>query len=160
MTGRDVARRWEHGRRRLRERLSRHLPQVLITHPFEVVALVIAALMGIPVLLGLVESAALVALVGAVPLYAWATTLSIGSIVSAIGIKRSRPAVLASGLSMIGGSFLVYVLALVAVLGLGGALGAAAYLLLGIISIVRALHYRRILDIQEGATRLSRGDTT
>ncbi len=158
MTGREFLRRWDAWGVRSREWISRRVPTVVFIYPFEILAVLIAALMSVPALLGLSTSAALVALVGFPFFVAWAVLLCVGAGVSAYAMKRAAQEPLASGLTFIGGGFLVYSIALFAASGWGGALAGVAFILLGVMSFLRSLHFRRLTDIQRGATRLPGGD--
>lgn len=159
MTPRDVSRRWDASRRRLREWASRHTPKILTGYPFEVLAASVAILMGLPFLLGTAAPASLVALVGTIIFHVWAAMLAIGGVTVAVALRVAdrHPAALAAGLQLAGGCFGVYALAVLAVLGLAGWTGLAAYGLLCLLSFVRATHFRRIGDIQQGASNLPGG---
>lgn len=149
----ELNRRWCLWRVRFREQVAHRIPAIFITHPFEIVAAVVAALMSAPALIGLSTSAALIGLVGVVLFYAWAATLAAGAIATSIGLHTLNPTTLASGLQLAGGSFAVYSLAVVAASGWGGVIAGAAFIMLALVSLIRALHYRRLLDIQAGAER-------
>lgn len=151
---RNFNRRWCEWRLRFRERASKRIPGIVITHPFEIVAATVAILMSVPALIGLSTSAALVALVGTVLFYAWAATLAAGAVALATGLRNLNPSLLASGLQLAGGSFAVYTLAVVAINGFGGVIAGAAFIILALVALVRALHFRRLVDIQEGAKNL------
>lgn len=158
MTGREAARRWEAARRRLRERAAHLTPRVLTHYPFEVLAALIAILMGLPTILGATPPASLLLLVGAVPFYAWSSALVLGGLTVAAGLhigNRPNPVVTATGLQLTAGCFGIYALAVVAVLGLGwDAIPVfAVYIVLSILSLIRATHFRRIVDIQRGASQ-------
>lgn len=155
-----MTRRYRNGRRQLREWAALHTPKVLTNYPFEVLVGVVAVLMGLPFLLGAAAPASLLALVGTVAFHVWAGMLAIGGLTVAVGLRvgdRPSPAVVASGLQLVGGCFGVYSLAVVAVLGFAGWTGLVAYGLLCLLALIRATHFRRILDIQEGAKTLPGG---
>ncbi len=150
----DLNRRWQAGRVRLRERIYRRIPGIVFTNGFEIVAVSVAALMSIPSLVGLSTSAALIGLVGVVLFYGWALTLAFGAIALGAGLRRLNPALLASGLQLTGGSFAVYTIALVASGGWGGVIAGAAFIVLAVVAALRSLHFRRLFDIHEGAKHL------
>lgn len=150
----ELNRRWCGWLFRFRERASKHIPGIVITHPFEIVAATVAILMSVPALVGLSTSAALIALVGTVLFYAWAATLAAGAIALGAGLRSLNPSLLASGLQLVSGSFAVYTLALVAINGFGGVIAGAAFIILALVALVRALHFRRLVDIQDGAKNL------
>lgn len=152
---------YRNGRERLRAWASRRTPRILTQFPFEVLVAVIAICMGLPFLIGTAAPASLLAIVGTVFFHFWAAALVIGGGTIAIAMRigeRPNPLVLAAGLQLAGGCFAVYCLAIVAVLGLPGLTALVAYLALSLLSFVRATHFRRVVDIQEGAGRL--GDST
>lgn len=149
-----AAARWHAFRVRLRERVYRHIPAVVFTNGFEIVAVSVATLMSVPALLGLSTSAALIGLVGIVLFYAWAVTLALGAIALGAGLRSLNPNLLASGLQLTGGSFGVYTIALLAASGWGGVLAGAAFVVLALVAWLRSVHFRRLADIQVGATRL------
>lgn len=154
MTGHEVSQRWSQARRRIRERAAHLTPKVLTNFPFEVLVSVIAILMGLPFLLGTTAPASLVGLVGIVIFNVWAAMLVVGGLTVAVGLRigdRPTPLVVAAGLQLLGACFGVYALAVVAVLGLAGWTGLVAYVLLCLLSLIRATHFRRIIDIQRGA---------
>lgn len=133
------------------------IPGSVTNYPFEVMVGVIALLMGLPFLLGTTAPASLVALVGVVAFRAWAAALTLGGLTVLAGLRlpsRPNPLILAAGLQLAGGSFFVYALAVLIVLGSAGWTGLVAYGLLCLLSMARATHFRRIVDIQKGATRL------
>lgn len=150
----DLNRRWKEGRVRLRERIYRHIPSVVFTNGFEIVAVTVAILMSVPALLGLSTSAALIGLVGIVLFYAWAATLAAGAVAIGTGLRNLHPALLASGLQLTGGSFAVYTIALVAASGWGGVIAGAAFVVLAVVATLRSMHFRRLADIQEGVKNL------
>lgn len=148
---------WDARRARVREWAARRTPKVLTNYPFEILAGVIALLMGLPFLLGTVAPASLIGLVGPIGFYAWAAGLTIGGATTLVGLRvgdRPNPMIVAAGLQLAGGAFAVYAIAVVVVLGLVGWTAVSAYVLLALLSMVRASHFRRIVDIQKGARRL------
>jgi hypothetical protein len=157
MSYRETADRWDTWRVRLRERVYRHLPKFLTHYPFETVVAFVALLMGLPYLLGVAAPASLLALVGAVAFHFWASALAIGGATIAASMvmgDRPHPLVLASGLQLAAGAFAVYAIGVAAVLGFAGLTSITAYAMLSVISLIRATHFRRLIDIQKGATRL------
>lgn len=156
----DVSQSWDAWRARCRERVSRIVPRSVMEYPFEVMVGIIAVLMGLPFLIGTAAPASLIALVGTVAFYAWAAALTIGGVTVLAGLRlpaRPNPLITAAGLQLAGGAFGVYSIAIVVVLGTSGWAVLSAYVLLCIVSMIRASHFRRILDIQKGATRLQEG---
>lgn len=161
MTGREAARRWDAARRKLREQAAQLTPRVLTCYPFEVLAAVIALLMGLPFLLGTVAPATLVGLVGSIAFNVWAAALTLGGATVAVGLRigdRPSPLVVASGLQLLGGCFGVYAIAVGAALGGAGLTGLTAFGVLCVLSWVRATHFRRVVDIQKGARHLQGDD--
>ena len=148
---------WDAKRVRFRERISRFLPRVFLEFPFEVLGASVALLMGLPFLLGTAAPASLLALVGTYAFYAWAAALVIGGVTVLAGLHLPdypNSIILAAGLQLAGGAFGIYAIGALAVLGLAGWTGFAAYFLLALLAFVRGLHFRRIADIQKGASQL------
>ncbi len=140
-----------------RERLSRLIPSALTNYPFEVLAAFIGLCIGLPLLVGLAAPTSLVILLPSIGYWAYTVALVLGGATTAVGLKTKHPLVLASGLQLLGGSFLVYGLATAALSGFATAwLAFGAYAVLGVIALVRSLHFRRLLDIQRGATNMIR----
>ncbi len=141
---------------RLRERVAGRLPTVLTNYPFEVIVTFIALVIGLPLLCGLVAPTSLVVLLPSIGYWAYAAALVLGGIFTGVGLRLKSSAALSSGLQLLGGSYAVYGLATVALSGFATAwLAFGAFFGLGLVALVRALHFRRLLDIQEGATRLA-----
>lgn len=161
MTGEEAVRKYNSTRRKLREKAALLTPKVLTNYPFEVLVVVIALCMGLPFLMGAAAPASLVSLVGNLAFLAWSFALTLGGITVAVGLRvgdRPNPLVVATGLQLLGGCFGVYALAVIAAMGLAGWTGLVAYGFLFLLSLVRATHFRRIVDIQRGARRLPGGD--
>lgn len=117
----------------------------------------VALLMGLPFLLGTAAPASLLALVGTYAFYAWAAALVIGGVTVLAGLHLPdypNSIILAAGLQLAGGAFGIYAIGALAVLGLAGWTGFAAYFLLALLAFVRCLHFRRIADIQKGASQI------
>lgn len=143
-----------HGRR-FRERLSRFIPYALTNYPFEVLAAFVGLFIGLPLLLGLAAPTSLVVLLPNVGYWIYASTIVLGASTIGLGLHFRNSMAVASGLQLLGGSFLIYGLAVVALSGFAVAwLSFGAYTIFGVLSWVRALHFRRLLDIQKGATSI------
>lgn len=145
--------RWRSWRRRMRAKVSRFTPQVVTCYPFEIIALLVALLMGLPFLIGVTPPAALIAIVGHVAFYAWSAGLTLGSITIAVGLKTTNPLAIASGLQLIAGCFAVYAIAIIAVIGLAGWTGTVVYICLALVSLIRGTFFRRLIDIQSRVRR-------
>ncbi len=148
---------WDTKRVQFRERLARIIPRVLTEYPYEILVGLIALLLGLPFLLGATAPASLLALVGTVAFHAWAAALVIGGFTVLVGLHLPaypNPLILAAGLQLAGGALGVYAIAALAVLGVAGWTGFAAYVLLSVLSFVRSHHFRRIADIQKGASQI------
>ncbi len=148
---------WDRKRAHLRERVSRFIPRVLMEYPFEVLVGAVALLMGLPFLLGTAAPASLLALVGTVAFHFWAAALVIAGVTVFAGLylpAYPNPLILAAGLQLAGGAFGIYAISALAVLGLAGWTGFAAYFLLAVLAFVRCHHFRRITDIQRGASQI------
>jgi hypothetical protein len=153
---REVNDRWLRGRARLRENLSRFVPRVAVYFPFEILVAVIGFLMGFPLLTGLARPTSLLLLLPAVAYTAYAVALVLGSLTVALGLRgRQHPLALASGLQLLGGSYIVYGLAVVALSGwIIGWVGFTAFFILGLLCLARSSYFRRLIDIQTGACSL------
>lgn len=145
--------RWNERRRRWREKAAHLTPKVLTHYPFEVLAAVISLLLGGPLLTGLATSQVLLALVGPVPFYAWASGLVLGAVTAGVGLKIHNALVVASGLQLVGLGFLIFSIAIFAVVGGAGWANIIVFVCLGLLSLIRATHFRRVIDIQIGASR-------
>ena len=149
--------RWDVWRTRLREVVSHYTPHVLTYYPFEILATIVGLLVGITLLLGLVAPTSLALLLPDVVYWAYAAGVTIGGVTTAVGLYTKNSLVLAPGLQLLGGSYGVYALAVIAVSGfVSGGVAFGAFLILGLLCFVRASHFRRLLDIQRGATNLGR----
>lgn len=151
---------WDEHRARLRRKIGKFVPQSLIFYPFEIMVSIVALIMGVPFLVGLMAPATLIGLVGGFAFHLWAAALSIGGATILAGMAlapRPHPLVAAAGLSLTAGCFAVYSLAVIVALGSGGWTGFTVYLLLSLVAFIRASYFRRIVDIQKGATRLQEG---
>lgn len=155
MTGRlsKLRRRWVRCSTRLRKKAARWTPEALTLYPFEVIAGLVALLMGLPFLLGLTPPAALIAIVSHVAFYVWSAGLTLGALTIGVGLKTRHPLALASGLQLVAGGFAVYAMAISVVMGIAGWTGAVVYLSLTLVSLTRAVHFRRLIDIQDRARR-------
>lgn len=144
----------------IRERISRLIPKAITNYPFEFLAFLVALFIGFPLVAGIAAPTSLLALLPTVAYWAYCAALLLGGATLAVGLRLRNAFVIASGLQLLGGSFGVYGLAVVAVAGLAsGWLAFGAYTLLSLLSFVRALHFRRLVDIQEGATRIRDKET-
>lgn len=140
---------------RFRARTAHLLPPALTNYPFEVLAAFLGLIVGLPLLAGLAAPTSLVTILPAFGYWAYAVALVLGGGTTAVGLRTKHPLALASGLQLLGGSYVVYGLATVAVAGWAVAwLSFGAYAVLGGLAIIRALHFRRLVDIQRGATHL------
>lgn len=154
---RPLADRWDVWRTRLRETLAHYTPHTLTYYPFEVLASMVGLLVGLPLLLGLAAPTSLVLLLPDAVYWLYAVMVSVGAGTTAVGLHARNSLVLASGLQLLGGSYLVYALATVAISGFSVAwLVFGAFSTLGLLCVVRASHFRRLLDIQKGATNIER----
>ncbi len=157
----DAAEVWEHKMAYGRELLANLVPKALINYPFEVIASFLGLVIGLPLLIGLAAPTSLVVLLPSFGYWAYASALVIGGATAAVGLRTRHPLVLASGLQLLGGSYIVYGLAVVALSGFTVAwLSFGAYLAFGGLCMIRALHFRRVVDIQRGATALRERGTT
>lgn len=160
MTIYDVNARWTRVRTKLRARAARHTPRLVTNYPFEVFATLVGLIIGLPLLVGLAAPTSLVVLLPTVAYWIYAAALVLGSATVAIGLKMPHPLVIASGIQLLGGSYAVYGLAVVALAGWAIAWSSfACFIVLGVVCTMRASHFRRLVDIQEGARRLSKGRT-
>ena len=142
---------------KFRERLARFIPDVVTNYPFEIFASFVGLVIGLTLLAGLVSPGSLTALLPLFVYWAYAVALVLGSLTVAWGLRKRHPLVLASGLQLLGGSYAVYALAVVAVAGWSTAFAAfAAFLGIALVCLVRSLHFRRLIDIARGATNLGR----
>ncbi len=153
---------WERQRVRSRERISKLIPRVLMEYPYELLAGLVALLMGLPFLLGAAAPASLLALVGSIAFHAWATALVIGGLTILAGLHLPaypNPIILAAGLQLAGGAFGIYAIAAIAALGVAAWVAFSAYILLALLAFVRSLHFQRIADIQKGAREILKEDS-
>lgn len=149
--------RWNGFRRSLREKIAHVTPRTVVTYPFEVLAACVSFIVGVPILAGLARPESLALLLPPVAYVAYGVALVLGAITVAVSLHRRRALGLSSGLQLLGGSFCVYAFAVIAVAGWSAAWAAfAAFLVLGLVSLIRSSHFRRIVDIQDGADRLCR----
>lgn len=152
---REANARWIRGRARFREWASHAVPSVAVFYPFEILALVVGFIMGVPILLGFARPTSLILLLPVVAYVAYSAMLVIGSLTITIGLRNRHPLVLASGLQLLGGSYIVYGLAVVALGGWAIAWGGfTAFGILGLLCLARSSYYRRLIDIQTGAATL------
>lgn len=157
----DASRGWNGLRRAVREKVAHSTPTVLVMYPFEVFAAGLALIVGLPLLLGLAKPGSLVLLLPMIAYIAYAVSLCLGSIIVFVALARRHAYGLASGLQLVGGSYAVYALAVVLAAGWTTAWAAfAAFALLGLLCVLRSSHFRRLIDIKQGAQRLSSGDTS
>lgn len=150
---------WRGFRVGLRRFAAALTPKVVTIFPSEVIVCLIALLTGLPFLLGVAPPLSLITLVGQVPFTAWAAALTLGGSTVGLGLlipNYPSPRVVASGLSLVAGCFAVNAIAVVVVLGSSGLPVLAAYACLALVSMVRATHFRRVVDIQKEARRLQK----
>ncbi|MDT8915771.1 hypothetical protein [Amycolatopsis sp. PS_44_ISF1] len=144
-------------RARTREMAAHLTPKVITNFPFEVIVCLVAVLMGLPFLLGAGAPPSLLTLVGKAAFMVWSAALTVGGTTIAVGLRspsRPYPLVVASGLQLTAGCFAVYAIAVFVVLHASGLAGLAAFASLSLVSLIRATHFRRIVDIQKGARRI------
>lgn len=154
---RSLADRWDARLTRFREIVAHYTPNVLTFYPFEVLATVVGLLVGISLLLGVVAPTSLALLLPDIVYGAYAVGLTLGGLTTAVGLYSKNNLVLAPGLQLLGGSYLVYSLAVLAISGFAtGGVAFGAFVLLGLLCLIRASHFRRLLDIQKGAIDLGR----
>ncbi len=152
---RKLADRWDAWRTHLREMQARYTPHILTFYPFEVLATVVGLLVGLTLLLGIVAPASLALVLPSVVYWAYAVGVTIGGVTTAAGLWTKNNLILAPGLQLLGGSYGVYALAVLATSGFAtGGVAFGAFILLGLLCLIRATHFRRLIDIQKGATRL------
>lgn len=149
------AERWDSRLARLRERVAHVTPRVVVGYPFEVFAASVGLIIGLPLLVGLAAPTSLVVLLPSFIYWVYAVMLVLGAGTTAVGLRTKHPLILAPGLQLLGGSYLVYALATVAVAGWAIAWAAfGCFCALGLVSLVRSSYFRRLIDIQKGASRL------
>ncbi len=159
-TYRRLSDRWDAWRVRCRETLAHYTPRALTYYPFEVLAIVVGLLVGLTLLTGVVAPTSLAILLPNVVYWAYAVGVTVGGVTSAIGLWTDNPLILAPGLQLLGGCYWVYALATLAASSFAVAgFAFGAFSVLGLLCIVRASHFRRLLDIQRGATNLGRPPT-
>ncbi len=152
-----MTRRWKTLRASLRAKIAHVVPDVVTLYPFEVFVAALGLIVGVGLVLGLAAPTSLVMLLHNVMYWAYAAALLLGGGSVALGLKVRLPLALASGLQLLGGSFIVYAIAVIAVVGLtAGFMGAAAFTVLGLVCLIRASYFRRLVDIQRGARLLER----
>lgn len=143
--------------RRFRELAARVTPKTVVEYPFEVFVSALGFIIGIPLLTGLARPESLALLLPHLAYIAYGVALVLGAVTVAVALKRRHAGALASGLQLLGGSFAVYALAVVAVAGwVVGWAAFAAFFCLGLVTLIRTQHFRRLIDIQIGARRLRR----
>ena len=148
---------WPERKVRLRRWLSRRVPTPMIEYPFECYLSVAALLVGIPVLLGFSRPGSFVELVPQLALLMWAVSLVLGAITVGIALWKKHAGALASGEQLLGVAMITYGVATLISVGFTSAAAVSAlFLLAGTLSFLRSLYFRRLIDIQIGARRLSR----
>lgn len=152
----SAAREWRRANRRFRALTARILPEVLTLYTFEFFVSFMGLLIGVPLLLGLTLPLSLIALLPTGVFHVYAAALVLGAATVAAGLKYRRPLALASGLQLLGGSYLVYGIAVLAVSGSVGFLAFGMYACVGVLCFIRSSHFRRLVDIQLGARRLEK----
>lgn len=147
---------WHQSRCRFRAHVARRTPDVVTLNPFESLVAFIGLLIGITLLLGIAAPTSLVLLLPKAAYYVYAVALCLGGGTVAYGLRGGmRPLALAAGLQLLGGAFGIYGIATIALAGWAtAALALAAYGALGLLCLIRAQHFRRLIDIQRGARRL------
>lgn len=151
----EASERWDRRRAKWRERIAHVTPMSLTLYPYEVLAITVGFLMGIPVLLGFARPESLVLLLPPLAYYVWSSLLVLGAGTVLWGLRKLNPPALASGLQLLGGCFGVYSLAVIKVAGFErGWAVSVAFFLLFILAWARALHFRRTTDIQVGASQV------
>lgn len=144
-------------RRALREKAAHVTPRTVVEYPLEVFVSFLGLIIGIPLLAGLARPESLALLLPPVAYIAYSLALILGGLTVAVSLRRDHAAGLASGIQLLGRSFVVYAFAVAAVAGWAKAWAAfACFFVLGIICLARAGHFRRLIDIQIGARRLRR----
>lgn len=118
-----------------REKLARRLPAALQTCPFECFLTLLSLLVGLSVVLGAVEPGSLLSYLPHGGLVAWGVGLLVGGITLASGLpRRTNPAILAAGLSLVGTLLGAYSVAVIGYAGWptggvsGGVFGVVALL--------------------------------
>lgn len=151
----SVNRRWKGFRRAVRAKLARFTPTIVTSYPFEVFVTALGLIIGVPLVLGLAAPTSLVVLLPTFMYWAYAVAVILGACTVGVGLRTKHALVLAAGLQLLGGSFMVYALAVVAVAGWpSGFLAFAAFASLGLVCLIRSAHFRRLIDIQIGARQL------
>lgn len=124
-------------------------------YPFEVFVAILMFFSGAPTLVGLLPVATISVLVGPVIAYAWTAGMTLAGLTVGTGLLLKKPPAISSGLQLAAVTLAALV---VAVLVLATFAAAWPTVLihgsLALLSLVRSLHFRRVPDIQEGATRL------
>lgn len=142
---------------RARAWIARATPKTVVEYPFEVFVSVLGLITGVPLLAGLARPNSLALLLPPYAFLAYAVALVLGAVTVAIALRKRHAGGIAMGLQLLGGSFSVYAIAIVAVAGwVNGWAAFAAFICLGLVTLIRTQHFRRIIDIQIGARRLSR----
>lgn len=142
---------------RVRERLSRHIPKTLTLYPFEVGMAVLMLLTGLAIVTGLASVPILVALVGKAAFLVWGSAQILAGVTISGGLLFKSPSVASSGLQLTSVLLAVYMAAVVVLFGWLHALPTLAlYGTFTALSLVRSLHFRRIEDIQRGASQIRR----
>lgn len=141
---------WARRRAALRKSASRLTPNVVVYYPFEVFAGFVGFVFGFPLLLGIVAPTSLLLLLPAFAYWLYAIALVLGSLIVGIGLRKRNPFALASGLQLLGGCYFVYGIAAAVVMGISVAFaGLSAFVSFGAICLIRATHFRRLIDIQQ-----------
>ncbi len=147
--------RWDSWRARFRERIAHRTPRVIVDYPFEVFATTVGLLIGLPLLIGFAAPTSLVVLLPSAVYWIYAVMLFLGACTTAVGLRTKHSLILAPGLQLLGGSYCVYALATVAVAGWTVAWATfGCFGGLGLVSLIRSSYFRRLIDIQKGATKL------
>ena len=147
--------RYSEWRAHLRERVARLTPEVVTYYPFEVFSAIVGLVIGLPLLVGLAAPTSLVVLLPNLVYWLYSVAMTLGAATTIAGLRHRSPMLLATGLQLSGGSYFVYGMATVIVAGLGTAWAAfGCFCGFGFVALIRSSHFRRLLDIQRGATRL------
>lgn len=142
--------------RRTRDWIAAHTPSVVTNYPFEVFVAFVGFVIGTTLLVGLASPTSLALLLPTGIYLAYATALVLGAITVAIGLRKQHALILSSGLQLLGGSYGVYALAVVAVSGATAGVAFILFVGTALVCLIRALHFRRLVDIKKGALNLRR----
>lgn len=142
----------------LRERAAHLLPNAVMLFPFEVFVAVLMFFSGAPTLVGLLPVATISVVVGPIVAYAWTAGMTLAGMTVGFGLLTRRPIVISSGLQLTAVTLVALVLAVLVLAPLATVWPTVLiHGSLALLSLARSLHFRRVPDIQEGATRLKDG---